>query len=694
MTFGPLPTASQDRPRGLGYGARLGDLWLRLAVSDDEPLRTYTQDSIAQRQADQSNVYENVLDIGFDFARFDLSGGEGLDYFPRPLREDQRPGDAIRYFDSYNIDTSRHRPGDATSIKLSHITEQWWDSAEAAGDLRFLAASNTHLYATGGTEIHRFDSWSDSVPDTSTDFTPQIVESLAIDSADNGILLLDNGAVYKKEVGSATWTVLVNTASALDDAYRLWIVKSRVIMAKAPTNGVYSLGELTWDPGTLATTYAEFDTFKADVFSVIDADTAILAVTGDGKIRSYVPQADAAGDVPAITLRGISDIPGTEIPYAIGHSLGRVLVLTAVRSASDASTTHDIRAYSGVVLDERFDFIVGELELLKEWIGAAETAYEGTLNHQQPQVVSDRDTFYWLIREGVTDTTETNIWRQDVVTKGISRYINDPVPITDLRANSLVIWKNRLAWTWLTDATVRRVADNYQASGWLISPNINFGLNTEINWVANTLHAIDVANTGDAQIELWVSTDPTAINDWEHVSWTLVERINNQFEGGIENPLLEVSGATLAYQVRMYPNQSGAGTPQLTRTAIRGLPAHRDFIVEIPISVSDSIEVPGRRRQLISGYGNEVHKALLAMQGGHYELQVMQPPLNMRGVIDAILEPVPYISDRGSVGKVMMVRFRGNYVPAGQQSFITGSETMGLGLLGVAILGIGQPGVT
>jgi hypothetical protein len=141
----------------------------------------------------------------------------------------------------------------------------------------------------------------------------------------------------------------------------------------------------------------------------------------------------------------------------------------------------------------------------------------------------------------------------------------------------------------------------------------------------------------------------------------------------------------------MYDNNVKAGTPEILRFGLRGLPKHRDWIVELPINVSDQIEVPGRLPYRIDGWGDIIHSGLLDMQGNHLQLEVLDPPLSFSGIIDNIVEPVEYIGERGSAGRVCLVQFRGTRVTSGETN-PTGDAGVGLGLVGVSTLGIGQTG--
>ena len=129
-------------------------------------------------------------------------------------------------------------------------------------------------------------------------------------------------------------------------------------------------------------------------------------------------------------------------------------------------------------------------------------------------------------------------------------------------------------------------------------------------------------------------------------------------------------------------------TPKVSRIGVRGLPVHRDWIVEVPINISDLIEVPYRRPMKVPNYGDIVHLILLSLQGKHIDLTIIDPPLLFRGIVDNIMEPTTYVSKRGSTGRYSMLQFRGDRITF--TSFPTGDQLMGLGTMGIGIIGMGQ----
>jgi hypothetical protein len=677
--FGALPTENQERPVGVGYGARVGDTWVRLAASPQTPLRYYTRDSLAQRQADVSNVYEQVLDIGYVFQRQDLSGGEGLDYFPSLFGRSNPELDETRFFDSVGINIEQPRRGDSFSLKLSREPETWYTPGAAPLDI---AVAGGKLLVAEGDEVHEFDDWADSTPDNSQQLVAaQNVTMLDGDGAGNAVALLANGQLWYKPAGTSTWTQ-VTGSPAVDDIQAVWLVKDRIMVYKIdPTNSVpRDFGELslaiTGAAGspTITPTYTSVDTFFANPTAVIDAGTAILVATDDGYIRSYVWQTDSAGTAPSLTVRARAPMPVGEYAYALGHNGGTLMILT-IENEDDGANPIE-RLYRSEVLDERFDFIVGQLDFLREWNGALTPGFSD-------RMATSRNYIYWLMREADGDTY---LWRYDIRTTGIVRHVEVTAAAA---ANRITLWRDRLVW--FDSNSVDRIGDLYVDEGYLITPNINFGLNTDINWISTSIQAFNVLDGQGAQVELYISTDPDAIKDRNHASWQLAIRLSNAEVEEIEQPLTAISDRTAALMIVMYDNNVKAGTPEILRFGLRGLPKHRDWIVELPINVSDQIEVPGRLPYRIDGWGDIIHSGLLDMQGNHLQLEVLDPPLSFSGIIDNIVEPVEYIGERGSAGRVCLVQFRGTRVTSGETN-PTGDAGVGLGLVGVSTLGIGQTG--
>lgn len=674
--FAALPRGNYARPRGLGYGARIGDIWVRLTPSPETPIRPYTRDSLATRQAATSNPYENVLEIGYAFVRHDLSGGAGLDFFPRRDTLSVQDVDAIRFFDSQNVDVT-YQDDDLTAIRLAHGYSAWYT---AGSPILAITASDTKLYIAVGDTVSQFNDDADSSPDASQQLVAaQNIVVLDASPGDNAVALLANGDLYYKPRATNVWTLVPEpVAGDFDGLINVFMVKDRIIgVLQDPTDTaaatvLIEIGlVLTGSPGSpgITATKTEIDSFFSDVAFVIDAGIAVLAGTDDGYVRSYVPQTDTAGSPPVLTIRGKSPMPRGERPIGLGHNLGQLVVLTYNQSAQ-------LAAYAGQMLDERFDYIIGDLQLLDRWtVDSIQT---------QAQVIATRSTLEWLVTEA---DMSTYVWTYDLATKGYHRRALASTAAGD----ELVYWREKPVFR--QGANVVRRLNTYQVRGWLILPNVTFGLDTPINWLTSTIKALGIQEGQGAQVELWISNDPDAILDESHSTWNLIARISNAANAEIETNLKGRVSNTLAVKVVLYSTNSNANTPRVQRVGLRGIPLHRDWLLELPVSISDDIEVPHRRPYRIEGYGNRILTELHRLSGQHVEVKLLDPPVIIRGVMNAEVASIETIADRGGVGRTCVVQVIGVRLEEATSAGVTGNELVGMDTPGISIVGVGQSGV-
>jgi hypothetical protein len=111
-------------------------------------------------------------------------------------------------------------------------------------------------------------------------------------------------------------------------------------------------------------------------------------------------------------------------------------------------------------------------------------------------------------------------------------------------------------------------------------------------------------------------------------------------------------------------------------------------MVELPVNVSDLIEVYGRQPQRIAGWGNQVHRGLLALVGKQIELEVYDPPLLFRGLVNNIMEPTPWVSPRGGSSLRAILELRGDLIVSTESPL--GTFGTGLGSTGIAQTGVGE----
>lgn len=671
MTLAPPHTQNEERPRGMGYGARLGDAWYRLAPSDEAPLQILTRDQLAERTQQGVNAFENMLKTGFAFIRANYSGGEGLDRYPRTP---PGPLDDTRYFSSLNIDLRRPRAGRPYAITLANRYDAWYHASAPIVDAH---ASVAKLYLAAGDEMITFTADSDPSPDAVFTF-PADVRSFDMSDSDEGIALLTSGELWHKPDETNTWTEVPPTATILDNLQAVWMVKGRVlawrkdpISARPSVLVEIGLG-VAGTPAvpTYLVTETVIDTFAADILGVEDGGMCVLVCTSDRQIRAFSLESESAGDAPVLTLRSMNKMPVGEQPIAVAHNSGRLIILTAYEDT--------LRAYSGTMLDARFNHTIGDLAQIRQWEGI-DTSYDATLR----RIVAARDEFLWLVS---TDGGSTDLWRYDMETTGIHRHTE----VSASGQEGIAGWANRVYTYQRGETVMSRATVLYQASGWLITPLVNFNINTDINWTDLTLQAFDVVPAQGVQVEISVSSIDEAILDVDHPSWRVVARLTNPTVEVAEVPLLDVVAPKLALRIRLYGHSNGTGSPRITQVGVRGIPAAQEVLVSVPMSCADQVEAPGRMPMAIPGFGDVLFDSLMDQRGRSLELRLVSPPLTIRGVVLEVGTPVTYMTHRGSVGRYTMVQVLGDTLDPSESEIGLGGAGMGVGLLGVTLLGVGE----
>ena len=661
-------------PKAQGYNIRIGDLWFRTIASKEVKPQIGTRDSLAQRTDDAGSVYQNVLDLGYAWARTDLSGGEGLDWSPREFNKNQNEValDAVRYWDSVGLDLSRpDTAGERYSMRLTRDFDSWGGTVT---DPRDMAASQDKLYVADDDTVSWYSSWTNTTAISFETLTSPVV-ALAASPNDVVVAVLENGNAYGKRSADATFTLIYGDAGATEtEATGVWYVRGRFIIGCFDGVDESSLITVPWS-GTAWGTAVTVDTSSAPFWSVVESGPAIVAACGDGTVRTYTPD-NGSGGTYELDPRGRTDVPVGETPILLGANAGIVLILTS--SENEVTNQRELRVYQAEVLDSRFDYVVAQLQLRREWQTSVDAA------DVVRNMANTRDEIFFYIKEYFDGSYQQCLWRFDVVTAGLSR-VNATASV-DYRA--ITVFDDVIGTIDFDGLSIEiQNAASYVDVGWMIFPNITFGLNTDISWMATIMEVANLV-TGGSQVELWRTTEESAINDWQDPSWSVVQRFSSPGLSGTEVTLPNVKSRTLALQVRVYPHTSGTGTPQITRTAIRGIPTHRDVVMVIPVNVSDIVSAPGRKPVTVPGLGDYLHNQMMDLVGTSVEVILLNPSMNFRGIVNNVSEPIIYQPNRGSMTTYCQVEFRGKRIV--DTAPTTGDAGMGLGLLGISTMGIGQ----
>lgn len=662
-------------PFAEGYGLRVDDQYLRLAPGHEHELRYFFQDSLALRQDDSGSTIEHILEVGYPAGWTDFSGGEGYDWDPPAVKDSV--GDRnieTSFWDSENMNVSRPEPGEPYLLKLAREGIMFGASLTAPVAMD---TSSDYVYVTDGQDVKRFPDWSTTIPETT--YTDPTTDLLAIAAAPNNAVMVvdDAGDIWYKTPTGSTFAKIYDSSTDGDNAVAVWYVKARWVVFTFEA-GVGQLAEMPVTGGAIASNV--FDTMAAPVHSVVSSGPAIAAAVGDGTIRTYTADNANAAAGQTMVPKDRFQLPYGEVPYLLGDNAGILGILTAAQESG--VTTNTVRFYQAEVLDARYDYSVGQVQLRREWTGAMVSF------SPVAKMAATRDELLWTVEE---NDGNTYLWRFDVVTGGLSR-------LTDLGSTALTFQVGAFdgRWAAIQDTSILIRSDLYQPTGYLITPNITFGLNTDVVWLAHVFASEFQVGSG-AVVELYYSLDPAAITDRNHASWNRIRRIHAAQSGSTygEQVFPGARSRTLTLKIEAYASADQTSTPKISRTAVRGLPAHRDFVVEAPLNISDYVEVPMRRPIRIPGRGETLHQQLLSLVGTNVNIEVFRPNVQFQGIVHKMLEPVAYISPRGSPSKMATVVFLGSLTVGGSSTYNapTGNEGLGIGLLGVARLGIGDSGV-
>ena len=653
-------------PIAEGYELRIDSKYYRLAASPDHPLMIASRDSLAERQDDKGSTSENVLDIGYAWARTDYSGGEGFDWDPPeiPATSALASENPRKYWDSENVDISRPASGKRYELRLAPAFNEWNPTLTPVIGL---SASSLFFYVADGDTVRWYNSFDDTAEEGSDQIAVGVAVLKIVTSPDDRVVaMLANGDLWGKDVGAVAFVKIYNslTIPAHGDVENFWYAKGRFV-----AHDQADFMEILFDGSTPIT--IELVDPALVIYSVVESGPAIVAAYSDGTVRTY--NTTSSGGVTVLEPASRIDMPEGETPYLLGSNAGRLLILTYVE---DGAGTRTIRMYQAEVLDARFDFVVGSIQLRREWFETTEDINIAS------NIYNTRDSMIFTIDE----SGGSSVWTYDLVTQGLSRLSR---PFTSGETHAIIEFDSRIALiSTFTDTIYVASSSDFAPSGWLISPNISFGLNTDIAWIATVVEASNLSVAG-VKVEFYYSTDPEAILDWQHSSWVLHHRLSSQGASGIEVEFPSVKSRTIAVQLRLTASNVFTTSPIISRSAVRGIPAHRDRVLVVPVNVSDIISAPGRRPVRVPNYGKEIQDELHNLVGENVEFELLRMGSFYRGIINNVSEPITLYSDRGSPTVIMNIEFRGSIA---RTVSVTGSSGVGFGQIGLASIGIGQSG--
>lgn len=622
-----LPTTSNvSRPKALGYGARLDDLYLRLAVAPDRPLDITTSPLEAQKVNTASSSEDIRNEYGAIFSRSSFTGGEGLDLAHQP---DPPVNASSRFWDSEHIDLANGTPGEPSQITLLPPTSNVETSASTN---LYLAYDGTAIYMGEGNVTRRSADPTAATPTFADSDPGSATALLGLCSLGTDLYSCHTtNGIYRRTGGA--WAVLGSTITAL----RVWSAKGQLLASSTSTGTVLQTVNLT--SGAAITTLATLNVGQSWI-DVRDCGIAILGCASDGKVYAFANNASAV-----LELKSQTPMPGSEVPYCVGWDGTYIFIGTREATASGAIG----RVYRAELTD---GYAITNLQLLRQY-GDQSTAVD-----QAPRrIVAHQKGVVWGIYED-RSTDMSSLWRYDSASGGVSRNLDSTV--TGLIVDILPV-AGRLFFSVSGHGLRREQVGSYEADGYLIGPLGDLFSASPKSWSGALLdHETLPSGT---RVDLYYTTDAAAITDPDAAAWTRIKTVTSG-QDTAETPLSGVDARFLAGMVKIYANAAATSTPSVKGFAFKAYPGPGDIEVTLAVNTSDSYERPGHRKVLVRGLGQQVYDELKNTEGRYAELEILATGEVLRGVVKQVSTRVPGLSKTGTPSVVSMLTFRGRRTSA------------------------------
>ena len=623
----PLPTkVNVSRPEAWGYQALLefgsadaDSLYLRTAFGTGRVGRVETDTDFDQGIPSQETPEDFRTEEGKVYSRNDLSGGEGLD---RAQRRDGEDFDHTRYFDSRNISVSPCNAIDPQVVKLLHDAS----ILRAKTDTNlYVATIGNVLYMANGTKVDRTadpiaatPTWSVEDPsaaeaDTTVDGLAALGDELYAAMGAIGIHKRDNAGVW------AHWSDLAATTC--------FSAKGRIIA---------SIGAALHEAGATTTSTLLHTLASGEIWNdVADAGSAVLAAASDGYVYAF---AEEAGE---LILKGQTWFEG-ERPRSLGAAQGLVFIGTAQDNTSGGRIG---RLWRALMVGTR----LREAQVIRIWGSGTETR-----DRSPKRIITTREAVWTAV---VEDGTETHLWKVCLISGGVSRdIILGEIGI----CRGIAIIDERIFASVSADGLWREDT-TFAASGYVIGAAADFFSVSPKAWVGGKVTAKIV--TTEETVNISHSTDLDALEDSGHASWVTdvaITSANDATLNGIEQSLANVKGQYLLPKLDLTPNTARTTNPEvLTPWAFRGFHIPNDRVWQVPIAISDQLEMPNRKRLVVKGAGDAVWQQLQTLEGEAVTLTMLRPDDKIVGQLLSVSAPIVGMPERGSPTVYCMLVVKG-----------------------------------
>lgn len=641
-----LPTINNTtNPRSKGYDVRINDVYYRLAITPDTPMRRQSAELQAQRVDDSARPEDIIQSFGVSFTRADFSGGEGLQFAHLPTNP---PNAFSMFWNSVGVNLCACDNEQRSKVELLHDVDEILTSSNTNLHIAHDKVNN-RLYISDGNDVKFTDTPFASSPSFTTENphageTAELVQDLAFYDDMLYVAVGSNG--LHRRTGAATYESVDIAA-----CQRVWNVKQRILWVS--NNILYELTSPATPSSTARITIETGHTFT----DVYDAGANIIACASDGYLYSLALDEETG----QLGVSGRFSISG-ETPLAI----------TGIENNAVLSTYQltPLGGYIGRLWRVIFENgVLAGRNILKQF-GDIGTTQDFRIHSGATR----RNNSYMGVDEG----GRAHLWRYDYATGGLSRAYgksSDVDSIVDVRSIG-----SKLFWGISTHGFFRQ-SDSLLGEGYLISPLADNGTADDKAWAHIVADVEDVG--GSRKVELYISTDPAAIYDDQHFSWDKIKDVSSVSSGFSQTPLSGYESRYIA--VKAVIKGSPTVSPKLNSFSVRAFPGEADIIYDLPVNISDLITRPYHKPKKVPGLGRQIESSLRGIHGKSVELEVLSPYETIIGTVINISKPIIHKPLRGSPFFISQVQVRGRRAPLGGVSQSPSSG--GVSLIGVTILG-------
>lgn len=626
----PVPTTtSVDRPRSKGYGARINDLLLRLAVGPDDNIQLIsTVDNEPLRLETGQNPEDFLPSTGKVYSLTDLTGGENLDFAHRGRSDN----DAIRYWRANGLVPIYSEPGSLGGVRLARTLDRVYSFTGTNAHVWADPNATDAAYYSDGALLYRVAQLVTDTPARTSESWGGTQDILGIVSLGSVLYLAAGSDGIRQRTSGGSWSQL----SAVDTS-RVWTAKGRLFAAQGAV-----LAEVDTSTGTPTTVIT--GPTGTSFTSVVDAGPVILAASTTGAVYSM-----SITDAAALVVSSQTQMPGTEVPTFLGYNASQVLVGTAAPSPTGGT---EGRVYRGEIGSSTDGYALSNLQLLRRWDD------QGVADHTPRGVANTRDSMLFLAYEG----GDSIVYRYWLATQGL---------VQELRVSgqgpgqAVTVVKDRAVAGVNGYGFCVESLSTFVSTGYVISPAVDFYTSADKVWTDITVYA--TINQGRLRVS-W-SSNLDAMHDPNDPSWQQLAAIEATGSTGQPISLSNAYSRWLILKLELDSVASDSTVSSvITAAAVRAQPQGKEIRARVPVNLSDTIERLGRLPLRVPGWGRKIGEQLFMMRGRAVTLELFRDQLVIQGTLERVQMPRQGVGKQGHPGERGYIEVLGRIVRFGDFS--------------------------